>query len=120
MRTLFPIFGWLICFVVLNIIVKDVSRKIFSGGLIESVFGMISSPLIYVAAVLYLSCAMLYFFSLSRLPLSTVGPVFMILGVVTTTVLGFVLFGEHVTKIKLLGAGVSLVGTLILLFATAD
>jgi multidrug transporter EmrE-like cation transporter len=120
MRTLFPIAGWLICFTVLNVIVKDISQKVFSGSLVESLVAMTRLPQAYVAAVLYVACALLYFVALSRLPLSTAGPVFMILGVVTTIVLGFTFFGEQVTPIKLLAAGVCLLGTLIFLFGAAD
>jgi multidrug transporter EmrE-like cation transporter len=119
-RTLFPIAGWLICFAILNVFVKDIARRIFIGSLLDTLLNMARSPMMYVAATLYIACAFLYFLALSRLPLSTAGPVFMVLGVVTTTVLGFSLFGEQMSPLKLLGTGVCLLGTFMLLCGTPD
>jgi multidrug transporter EmrE-like cation transporter len=91
---LFSIAAWLACFTVLNVLVKMLSLTISTGSLFERALAMAKSPSFYVAGVLYVACALLYFVSLNRLPLSTAGPAFMILGIITTAIVGSSIFGE--------------------------
>jgi multidrug transporter EmrE-like cation transporter len=120
MSTFAPIVGWLACFAVLNVLVKGLSLSAFNGSLLQGVLAMAKSPTLYVAGILYVACALLYFFSLSRLPLSTAGPVFMVLGVVTTGILGFSVFGEPVGTAKLMGIAICLAGTALIFYDTAQ
>ena len=108
--TLAPIALWLVCFTVLNILVKTLSRSLPTGRVFEQALVMAQSPVFYVAGFLYVACALLYFVSLSRLPLSTAGPVFMILGVATTVIIGASVFGETLNSLKLLGIIICLAG----------
>src|SRR5215472_7668584 len=71
----------------------------------------ISNPL--CCRVLYVACALLYFLALNRLPLSTAGPAFMVLRVVTTAILGPAVFGESLSFPKLLGIGICILGTVL-------
>jgi multidrug transporter EmrE-like cation transporter len=114
-----PILGWLACFATLNVLVKRLSYSVSDGTLLESLAAMMKSPLLYLAGMLYVACALLYFFSLARWPLSTAGPVFMVLGVVTTGVLGFSVFDEPVGLAKLAGILVCLAGTGLIFYGSA-
>jgi hypothetical protein len=82
------ILSWLICFIVLNVVANDFSGKTSNTIPVKRLLVMVGSPLIYLTAALYIFCALLYFIALSRMLLSTAGPRFMILGIITTTVLG--------------------------------
>jgi multidrug transporter EmrE-like cation transporter len=108
--------GWLTCFVILNILVKNLSLSTSRESFIEQVLAMAKLPTFYMAATLYGSCALLYFFALSRLPLSTAGPMFMVLGVVSTTLIGISIFGETMAPLKLAGLAVCLTGIGMLFF----
>ena len=118
MSTFAPILVWLACFASLNVIVKQLSNSTFKGGLLEGLLAMVGSPVLYLAMALYAACALLYFYSLTRLPLSTAGPVFMVLGVVTTSALGFTVFDEPVGSVKLAGIFICLVGTALIFYET--
>jgi len=100
-----PVAAWLICFTVLNVLVKGLSLTVAPDDLLDQALGLLKSPILYVA------CALLYFLALSRLPLSTAGPAFMVLGVVTTAILGAAVFGESLGFPKLFGIGVCILGT---------
>lgn len=104
------IFGWLTCFTVLNILVKRMSISVRLPSLLEDLLHMAQSPAFYIAGLLYVTCALLYFLMLSRLPLSTAGPLFMVLGIVSTTAIGFWVFGEAIGAMKIAGLAVCLVG----------
>lgn len=106
-----PVAAWLICFTVLNVLVKGLSLTVAPDDLLDQALGLLKSPILYVAGVLYVACALLYFLALSRLPLSTAGPAFMVLGVVTTAILGAAVFGESLGFPKLFGIGVCILGT---------
>ena len=118
MRILVPIAGWLACFAVLSVLVKGLSHFAVKAGLIEDIVAIAKSPSLYLAGILYVACALLYFVSLSQLPLSTAGPVFMVLGVVTTAILGFSVFGEPIGLVKLLGIAICLAGTGLIFYGT--
>jgi multidrug transporter EmrE-like cation transporter len=113
-----PVTAWLACFTALNILVKALSFTVSTGGLFERALAMAKSPTLYVAGVLYVACALLYFISLTRLPLSTAGPVFMILGVVASAVIGSSVFGESLSLPKLLGMIVCLAGVGLIFYDT--
>jgi multidrug transporter EmrE-like cation transporter len=114
-----PIAAWLVCFTALNILVKALSLSVSTGSLFEQALAMAKSPTFYVAGVLYVVCALLYFLSLDRLPLSTAGPAFMILGVVTTAVIGSSVFGESLGLPKLLGMVVCIAGVGLIFYDSA-
>ena len=111
-----PVAAWLICFTVLNVLVKGLSLTVASGSLLERAPGLLKSPNLYVAGILYVTCALLYLLALSRLPLSTAGPAFMVLGVVTTAILGAAVFGESLGFLKILGIGVCILGTVLIFY----
>jgi len=115
----YPIAGWLVCFVVLNILMKGLSLTTASDAFGEQAFSLLRSPIFYVAGVLYVSCALLYLLALNRLPLSTAGPAFMVLGVVTTAILGAGVFGESLGYLKLLGIIICVLGTVLICYDTA-
>lgn len=115
-----PTIAWIACFAILNILVKALSLTISSGSLFEQALAMAKSPTFYVAGVLYVSCALLYFLSLNRLPLSTAGPVFMILGIVTTAAIGCGVFGESLGALKLLGMIVCIAGVALIFYDAAQ
>jgi multidrug transporter EmrE-like cation transporter len=115
----FPVVAWVGCFAVLNILVKALSLKVSTGSLFERAIVMVESPRLYVAGVLYVACAFLYFLSLNRLPLSTAGPAFMILGVVTTGIIGAGVFGESLGVLKLLGMVICIAGVGLIFFDSA-
>lgn len=112
--TIVVIAGWLACFVVLNVLVKNLSLSIAHGSLIEQAISGLRSPKLYVAGTLYVSCALLYFIALGRLPLSTAGPMFMVIGVVSTAAIGFVVFHEPIGLVKAVGLGICLLGIAML------
>ena|SRR5215469_10576489 len=111
-----PVAAWLICFTVLNVLVKGLSLTLASGNLLEQALGLLKSPILYIAGVLYVACVLLYFLALNRLPLSTAGPAFMVLGVVATAILGAAVFGESLGFPKLLGIGVCILGTVLIFY----
>ena len=111
-----PVAAWLICFSVLNLLVKGHLLGIVTGNLFEQALGLLKSPVLYVAGILYIACALLYFLALNRLPLSTAGPGFMTLGVVTTAILGAAVFGESLGSLKLLGIVVCILGTVLIFY----
>lgn len=115
-----PVAAWLFCFTVVSVLVKDLSLTVATGSLIEQVLGLLKSPILYVAGVLYVTCALLYFLALSRLPLSTAGPAFMVLGVVTTAILGAAVFGESLGFLKVLGIGLCILGTVLIFYDTGE
>jgi hypothetical protein len=83
------ILSWPICFIVFsNVIANDFMGKSSNTIPVERLLVMVRSPSIYLTSALYIFCALLYFIALSRMLLSTAGPRFMILGIITTTVLG--------------------------------
>jgi multidrug transporter EmrE-like cation transporter len=114
-----PIVAWLACFTALNILVKALSLTVLRGSLLERAVTMAKSPSFYVAGVLYVACALLYFLSLNRLPLSTAGPAFMILGVVTTAIIGSSVFGESLGFLKILGMIVCIIGVGLIFYDSA-
>ncbi len=114
-----PIAAWLACFAVLNVIVKTLSLTISTESLLEQALSMAKSSTFYVAGILYVTCAFLYFLSLNRLPLSTAGPAFMILGVITTAVIGSSVFGEPLGFVKLLGMIVCIAGVGLIFYGSA-
>ena len=105
-----PIVAWIASFTALNVIVKSLSGSLGHLTAFGQMQAMLRSPWLYVAGVLYVCCALLYFFLLGRLPLSVAGPVFMVLGIVITTAIGAFGFGEPIGLQKSLGMAVCLVG----------
>lgn len=118
MRSFAAVTAWLVCFAILNVMVKGLSDRWSAGGFAAAVVRMVQSPVIYFAGALYLICALLYFYALGRLPLSIAGPTFNILGVVTTSVLGFTVFNETLSSTKLAGIVVCLLGTILIFYST--
>lgn len=110
--------GWFACFVVLNVLVKNLSLSIAHGSLAEQAISGLRNPTLYVAGALYVSCALLYFVALGRLPLSTAGPMFMVIGTVSTAIIGFVFFREPIGLVKAIGLCVCLLGIGILFLST--
>jgi multidrug transporter EmrE-like cation transporter len=115
-RNNFPVAAWLICFTVLNVLVKGLSLTVATGSLFEQASGLLKSPILYLAGILYVTCALLYFLAMNRLPLSTAGPTFMVLGVVTTAILGAAVFGEALGFLKVLGIGLCILGTVLIFY----
>jgi multidrug transporter EmrE-like cation transporter len=111
--------GWLTCFIALNIIVKNLSVSTADQSLFQQLLSIAKSPILYVAGVLYVTCALLYFLALGRLPLSTAGPMFMVLGVASTALIGFFVFGETVSTMKLAGLAFCLFGIGMLFLSKA-
>lgn len=106
--------GWVACFVVLNVLVKNLSLSIAHGSLLEQALSGLKNPTLYLAAALYVSCALLYFVVLGRLPLSTAGPMFMVIGTISTAAIGFFVFREPIGLVKAVGLCVCLLGISIL------
>ncbi len=105
-----PVVAWIASFTTLNIIVKRLSGSLGHLSTIGQLQIMLRSPWLYIACVLYAFCALLYFFLLSRLPLSVAGPMFMVLGVVITAAIGAFGFGEPMGSEKLIGMTVCMIG----------
>jgi multidrug transporter EmrE-like cation transporter len=118
MAIFLPIAAWLACFTAVNILVKALSLTVSTGSLFERALAIAKSPTFYIAGVLYVACALLYFISLTRLPLSTAGPAFMTLGVVTSAVIGSSVFGESLGPLKLLGMIVCIAGVGMIFYDT--
>ncbi len=105
-----PVIVWTLSFSVLNVVVKSLSSSL--GGLTATaqIEAMLRSPSLYAAGLLYGCCALLYFFLLGRLPLSVAGPMFMVLGIVITTAIGSLVFGESLGPQKTVGMLVCMLG----------
>ena len=117
MRTtsLFIVATWLVCFCFLNIIVKNLSESVSQAGLTDQLFAMIRAPTLYLAAVLYVSCALLYFVALGNMTLSSAGPLFMILGIVSTSMIGIIVFKETIGTVKAVGLLICLMGVTVMM-----
>jgi len=111
--------AWLVCFTVLNVLVKRLSLAVATESLFLQALALLRSPVFYVAGLLYVTCAVLYFLVLHRVPLSAAGPAFMVLGVVTTAIIGSAVFGESINALKLFGILICLGGTALIFYDAA-
>lgn len=78
---------------------------------------MVRSPALYLSAALYAGCALLYFLSLGQMALSTAGPLFMVLGTLSTAVIGVLIFQENMGAYKLAGLAICLIGVATLMLS---
>ena len=104
--------AYMLCFCQLNLIAKRVAQQIpspipTSGEIFRL---LVTSPKFYLMGILYLSCAVLYMGSLRLMPLSTAGPLYLSLGAIATFFLGVLFFDESFSYIRLLGAGLCILG----------
>jgi multidrug transporter EmrE-like cation transporter len=99
--------------------VKRLSLAVAADSLLGQALALLRFPLFYVAGLLYVTCAVLYFLVLNRLPLSAAGPTFMVLGVVTTAIIGVAVFAESINALKLFGILICLGGTALIFYDAA-
>jgi len=109
---------WLICFSAVNCVAK-VFVKTFPSPIpqgVELVRIILLSPKFYLMGVLYVSCAVFYMVSLRFSPLSTAGPLFLVMGSMATYSLGVFFFGESLSPMRVAGVGLCVIGICLLLY----
>lgn len=111
---------WAISFIILNYGAKKLADSLpsFTIGIERFLLYLLSMPWLYVLLAFYAVCAILYMVALRFMPLSTVGPVFTILGVIITASLGIIVFGEQMSLAKGIGFGFCLVGIIFILVSS--
>jgi len=67
----------------------------------------------YIMVSLYPVCALLYLCAVRIMPLSTAGPLFLIMGILVTSLLAIICFGESVTLLKVIGLVCSFIGAVL-------
>ena len=82
---------------------------------IHSLLQIVSSPLIWLGALIYGASFVCYVFALSKQPLGQVGPASQILTIVGLVVVSTVLFRDPLTIQRILGIMLSAVGVYTLL-----
>jgi multidrug transporter EmrE-like cation transporter len=111
--------AWLAVFSALNVVlrrwVSTHETVKLSAALVRD---LVLSPWPWIAALMYVTCAALYAAALALAPLSTAGPIFLTAGVVATSLLGWMLFGETLSPVTAAALSIMCVG--ICLMALAD
>jgi multidrug transporter EmrE-like cation transporter len=107
---------WMICFTVLNYAAKRLMDDLppLSEGWQSITIHLIRSGWIYLMIVLYAVSAGFYLLSLRVMPLSTAGPLSLIIALLCTTLLALIGFHEHISAIKGIGIALALLGTILI------
>ena len=95
---------------------RDIQDTMKAGTTIQLMARIATSPAVIAGLGCFGLSAVIWLFVLSRIPLSSAYP-FVALGILVTVLAGALLFGEAITPLKALGAGLIIGG--ILLIATA-
>jgi multidrug transporter EmrE-like cation transporter len=109
---------WLTCFGLVNVFAKNLVDRLnpMQSGILNTLQDVLLAPRFYLIFVLYSSCAVLYFIALRIMPLSVAGPVFTILGAMTTSILGVWILGESLSSLKIVGIGLCILGIGLILW----
>ncbi|CAH0121691.1 hypothetical protein PAE9249_04224 [Paenibacillus sp. CECT 9249] len=87
-----------------------------NGISVQSLFKMISSPYIWIGAILYGVSFIVYAFALSKGELSRVSPVSQALTTIGIVTISTLIFHEPITAFKIIGVLLLVAGTIIIFF----
>lgn len=107
---------WAVSYAVLSLFSKRLALSLPSLSQISltSVVSVLIDPVFLGVLVFNGICALAYLLSLRFLPLSVGGPLFVVTGACTATLIGAFAFAERVGPTQLAGLGLCLVGALLL------
>lgn len=109
---------WGVCFCILNAISKQFMLNLpVQNGFISIVKYALTTYYLYSCVALYAVCSLTYLALLRIMPLVFVGPLICILGVVLTTTLGLVLFGETLSALGWVGLALCISGIICMSLA---
>jgi len=114
--------AWLLSFAALNYTTKRLTILMppLSEGRGRLALFLLGSPWVYVMVALYVVCAVLYLAGVKIMPLSTAGPLFLIIGVLATTLLAMAFFGESMSLVKGVGIALCLAGAVLILWKSGQ
>lgn len=110
------VLAWLAAFCAVNYGAKRLvgSLDMSTGGPWSWIAALLGAPAVYGLGLLYALAALFYFIALRIMPLSVVGPLFLILGMIATSVLGAVIFNEPFSRWQVLGLCLGALGAVLL------
>lgn len=108
------IVAWTLSFSAVNYGAKDLMDSLPESGPGAIARHVLVSGWTYAIPVLYVTCAIFYLVAIKLLPLSVAGPMFLVIGIMATTLIGAVLYRESFSLVKAVGLATCLAGSLIL------
>ncbi|MDA8325026.1 MAG: hypothetical protein M0033_02285 [Nitrospiraceae bacterium] len=117
MLKLFLILLWSAFFLIVNLGAKKlISIMVFDKGYLQMAASAASSPWLYMLIPLYGAAALVYMFMLRIMPISSAGPLVLTLGILLTTLMGALIYGEDIFQIRhLMGLSFCVLGILLIL-----